>query len=158
MIKNFTYTAAVFWAAVGIINIWLAVVMSKTSLFSEHKNKVHAFQAVTVWSLAALLALMPYLIDGENGYDNFLLCYGCPRPKEHLGYFFMTLAQEIGMIIGGLFIVHLIYKLKVQVRLLGASVQINTRRCVIFCRTLFEKSFFLKERPENSRAVCASCL
>ena len=99
--------------------------MSKTSLFSEHKNKVHVFQAVTVWGLAALLALPPYLIDGENGYDNFLLCFGCPRPKEHLGYYFMTLAQQIGMIIGGLFIVHLIYKLKVQVGFFEAYVQIN---------------------------------
>ncbi|XP_065840620.1 uncharacterized protein [Oscarella lobularis] len=115
MIQNFGYVSSVSWGVVGFVNLWIAIVLSKSRLFATSKNTIHAVEAFLVWGTAFVLAVGPYWLEGESAYYNPLLCYSCSTIRNSLLYnLFLVLPQQVNIAVGGLCAVHLVYTLKKQ--------------------------------------------
>ena len=146
MIQNFGYVSSVSWGVVGFVNLWIAIVLSKSRLFATSKNTIHAVEAFLVWGTAFVLAVGPYWLEGESAYYNPLLCYSCSTIRNSLLYnLFLVLPQQVNIAVGGLCAVHLVYTLKKQVRTSmdnGCIEQQSKQRCTLVY-TKFTEEFVL---------------
>ncbi|XP_065842068.1 uncharacterized protein [Oscarella lobularis] len=115
IIQNFCFTSGVSWCVVGFVNLWFAIVRSKSRVFVAHRNAIHAIEASIVWGTSLILALIPYWFKGGGAYYNPLLCYACSIINStSFNYFTLVLPQQVIMAVGGLCVVHLVYTLKKQ--------------------------------------------
>ncbi|XP_065842502.1 uncharacterized protein [Oscarella lobularis] len=115
IIQNFCFTSGVSWCVVGFVNLWFAIVRSKSRLFVSHRNTIHVIEASFVWGTSFLLALIPYWMKGGGIYFNPLLCYVCSTiDSASYHYFSFVLPQQVIVAVGGFFAVHLVYTLKKQ--------------------------------------------
>ena len=59
IVERWLHLAAIFWLACGFFDLWFILALLKGDVFDRWSRQIHVAQFVGVWSLSALITLIP---------------------------------------------------------------------------------------------------
>lgn len=127
IVERWLHLAAIFWLACGFFDLWFILALLKGDVFDRWSRQIHVAQFVGVWSLSALITLIPLFAEGTSAYSSASLSFSRVGTTGDLGYYTVTLPLQLVTSSLGLILSHLVYTLRKRVRKLSHEFTVYHR-------------------------------
>ena len=117
MAERWLYLAALLWVACAFFDLWFILALLKGDVFDRWSKQIHVAQFVGIWSLSALITLIPFFVEGTSAYSNSFLTFANFGFKG--SYYFAILPFQLALAPLWLLLPHLVYTLRKRVQRLS---------------------------------------